>query len=324
MRTKWWLGAALLAFTQATAWSQAGPRVIYGDDDRIDLYQVQDPRLLKLADSTAALFKSSDVFMDQATQQARLATRPYGEVMKLCPEEPFREQEKGAFCSGSLVAPNVIMTAGHCVATAESCAKIKFVFGFAIKAAGQLPRAVPASEVYGCGKLLGRLQENRGADWALVQLDRPVSGHSPLALGKGEPANQTALFVIGHPAGLPAKVAGGAWVRDASPKGFFVANLDTYGGNSGSAVFNARTGLVEGILVRGENDYVWKGSCRVSNKCASDACRGEDVTKLSAVIPNLPREDGAETPRASPVVQALRDALRDLPERAPDFDSARP
>ena len=62
-----------------------------------------------------------------------------------------------------------------------------------------------------------------------------------------------------------------------------MANLDTYGGNSGSAVFNAKTGLVEGILVRGEQDYVQKGDCRVSNVCPADGCRGEDVTKILSV-----------------------------------------
>ena len=53
------------------------------------------------------------------------------------------------------------------------------------------------------------------------------------------------------------KVAGGAKVRSNNNGVYFVANLDTYGGNSGSAVFNLQTREVEGILVRGENDYVY-------------------------------------------------------------------
>ncbi|MDD5627517.1 MAG: serine protease, partial [Elusimicrobia bacterium] len=176
-------------------------------------------------------------------------------------------------------------------------------------------------------KLLGRLQEGAGADWALVKLDRPAAGHKPLALNKaGTPANKTPLFVIGHPAGLPTKVAGGATVRDASPEGYFVANLDTYGGNSGSAVFNAYTGLVEGILVRGENDYVWKGDCMVSNKCPEDGCRGEDVTKLSAVLSSLPKARRAQEQlaRVAPIGQALETALPGLAAQTPDFDLARP
>jgi len=327
MRKIWWLVAAVLLTCRVSGWSQNQPKVIYGDDNRVDLYQLKDQRILALADSTVALFQGTDVTVDPATKQARLTTESYGGGMNLCKEEPFYEQETGAFCSGSLVAADVIMTAGHCVKSQSACEGTKFVFGFAVKKAGQLPKAVPASDVYSCGKLLGRLQEGAGADWALVKLDRPVVGHKVLALNKaGDPADKTPLFVIGHPAGLPTKVAGGASVRDASPKGYFVANLDTYGGNSGSAVFNAATLLVEGILVRGENDYVWKGNCQVSNKCPADGCRGEDVTKLSAVLSTLPARSRSEASvaRVTPIGEALQAVLLELASRTPDFDQARP
>ena len=276
--------AALTVAVKPAAAQVSGPHgdVVYGNDDRLDLYQVKDKRVLALADSTVALFEGANVAL--ASDKAALTTHHYGREYNLCKEEPFYDQATGAFCSGSLVAPDVIMTAGHCVPSAEECSGIKFVFGFGIKHEGPQPASVAASEVYSCGQLLGREQNNHGADWALVKLDRPVTGHKPLKLDRdGGVQNGDLLFVIGHPAGLPTKVAGGAKVRDASPDGFFVANLDTYGGNSGSAVFNAATGLVEGILVRGENDYVYKGSCRVSNACPADGCRGEDVTKVGSV-----------------------------------------
>jgi hypothetical protein len=266
--------------------AQVNNNTIYGNDDRVDIYQVKDTRVLSLADSTVALFEAGKVSVNGSA--ATLATSPYGESMGLCKEERFWEQHNGAFCSGSLVGPDIIMTAGHCVTSDESCADTKFVFGFSIAEEGKSPDSVPAGEVYGCAKLLGRLQEGQGADWALVRLDRPVAGHKPLKLSSGSLEKGDPIFVIGHPAGLPTKVAGGAKVRDASNPGFFVANLDTYGGNSGSAVFNGKTGLVEGILVRGEQDYVSKGDCRVSNVCPDDGCRGEDVTKIANVSPNIP------------------------------------
>src|SRR5208282_5244757 len=131
--------------------------------------------------------------------------------------EPFFEQGTGAFCSGSLVAPDIIMTAGHCVPSAEECASIKFVFGFAVKQKGVLPTSVPAGEVYGCKELIGREQIGTGADWALVRLDRKVAGHEPLKLNlTGKIENKTEVLVIGHPSGLPTKIAGGAHVRDNS------------------------------------------------------------------------------------------------------------
>lgn len=269
------------------AFAQIGPDVIYGDDDRLDLYQVKNQRLRELADSTVGLFQAGNVSMSGS--QATLTTASYAEEYDLCKEEPFFEQRTGAFCSGSLVGPDLLMTAGHCVTSESACKGTKFVFGFAVKEKGVLPEKVPGSEVYGCGKLIGRLQENSGADWALIKLDRQVANHKPLDINRnGVIENGTPLFVIGHPAGLPTKVAGGAKVRDASPNGHFVANLDTYGGNSGSAVFNAKSGLIEGILVRGEQDYEYKNGCKVSKVCKDDGCRGEDVTKISALSGQIP------------------------------------
>src|SRR3712207_7306735 len=57
-----------------------------------------------------------------------------------------------------------------------------------------------------------------GADWALVRIDRPVTNHSVVRIRRaGQIANNQAVHVIGHPVGLPTKVAGGAIVRDISP-----------------------------------------------------------------------------------------------------------
>ncbi len=302
------LSTAALALLAGSA--LANDKVIYGADDRLDIWQVTDARLLKLADSTVGLFQASDVTMDGP--KARLATESYADSYGLCKEEPFYDQVTGAFCSGSLVAPDVIMTAGHCVKSDYSCKSTKFVFGFAVKQKGVLPTEVPASEVYSCAQLIGREQVGTGADWALIKLDRPVTGHEPLKYDTGDAVkNGDPLVVIGHPAGLPTKVAGGATVRDASKNGYFVANLDTYGGNSGSAVFNADTGVIVGILVRGENDYTYQNGCRVSNVCPSDGCRGEDVTKLSAITSPFKAESRPAAPetamaKTSPAFESLR------------------
>ncbi|MFA6030820.1 MAG: serine protease [Elusimicrobiota bacterium] len=308
---------AVFGYAATKVQAQVSPDVIYGDDDRLDLWQVKNFRLKQLADSTVALFKAGDIQMSGG--KAKLTVASYAEELQLCKEEPFFDQVTGAFCSGSLVGPDLMMTAGHCVRTEDACKGVRFVFGFGIKEQGVLPREVPASDVYSCAKIVGRMEEGEGADYAIVKLDRKVTGHKPLQLNRaGVVAKDTPLFVIGHPAGLPTKVAGGAKVRDASPEGFFVANLDTYGGNSGSAVFNATTGLVEGILVRGENDYVWKGGCRVSNKCPAEGCRGEDVTKVGQVTSLVPQAAGRTvkfkgvTPALSELVSSAKAKTEDL------------
>lgn len=285
----------------------AGDKVIYGVDDRLDYYQAA-PDMKKLADSVVSLWKASDVAL-APSGGFKLNTGNYGEVMGLCPEEPFRDQPLGAFCSGSLVGKDLVMTAGHCIKSEADCSGTKFVFGFRLDAAGGQPGTAAASDVYSCKKIVKRYLESGygalGPDYALVQLDRPAEGKTPLAVNRGPgPKKDDAIFVIGHPSGLPVKVAGGATVRDPSPKGYFVANLDTYGGNSGSAVFNGRTGLVEGILVRGENDFVSKNGCSVSNVVPADGGRGEDVTKVSELAAVIPKDAAAPGTAAMPPAEA--------------------
>ena len=65
---------------------------------------------------------------------------------------------------------------------------------------------------------------------------------------------------------LPRKYAGGqtSIVRENNNSDYFQANLDAYGGNSGSAVINAETHEVEGILVRGSYDFDSAGECDIS------------------------------------------------------------
>lgn len=259
-------------------------KVIYGDDDRLDLYQVQDQNLKVLAASTVALMRSSDITINGAV--AHIVEDPIGEAYGLCEDEPFYHQNSAAFCSGFLVGPDTIVTAGHCVRSQSSCLGTRFVFGFAMNSANDRANQVPADNVYACRELVHSVAVGTGEDFAVIKLDRPVVDREPLALSPQTASEGTALTVIGHPSGLPVKVAGGAEVREIRSE-YLVANLDTYGGNSGSAVFNTQTGAVEGILVRGEADYVYDNGCRRSNVCTNEGCRGEDVTLIKQTFPYL-------------------------------------
>ena len=81
---------------------------------------------------------------------------------------------------------------------------------------------------------------------------------------------------------------GNTYVRRSNDAGYFVANLDTYGGNSGSPVINAGTGILEGILVRGETDFIHQGTCFESYVVPDDGGRGEDSTKATVFAAHVP------------------------------------
>ena len=259
-------------------------KVIYGVDDRIDVL-VGDANLD--ADCVVALFRANNV-VDNGNGTSTLTTQNFGTARGLCQGEPFRNQPIGAFCSGFLVAADVIATAGHCV-NANNVTNVRFVFGFRMQNATTAQVVINNAEIYRGVHVIGRQEVGNGPDWALVQIDRPVTNHriAPFRRNGRIPDGQ-AVHVIGHPSGLPLKLAGGAAVRNNQPAAFFVANLDTYGGNSGSPVFNAATREVEGILVRGENDFVRQGNCSVSLVCPTTGCRGEDCTRVTEFTSLLP------------------------------------
>lgn len=255
-------------------------KVIYGEDNRKDIFESDNQLFRNLSTSTVALVNSSDV---QITGDvANLSGSTLRDRMNVCESEPYANQRSSAFCSGSLVGPDLILTAGHCVRSSSDCSRTKFVFGYGIDSEGKNPQQLPAADVYGCKEVIDSELQGSGADWAVIRLDRKVTNHVPLDLDVQNLSNGAPLVVIGHPSGLPTKIADGANVRDFNKPGFFVANLDTYGGNSGSAVFQADTGKVVGVLVRGTTDFVNRNGCRVSNVCTDSGCRGEDVTKISA------------------------------------------
>lgn len=276
--------SVLLSFSLSALASNKQIDVIYGEDNRKDIFESTDSALVELSKSTAAMIgmdnlkalTTGDVEISASTLESR----------GICKSERFSQQISAANCSGFLVAPDVLVTAGHCIKSEYDCASYKWVFDFKVDHADQGAVNVPKSSVYGCSKIISRtLDQISKDDYAVIQLDRKVEDRRPLSFRKkGKITKGAAIAVIGHPTGLPTKIADGANVRSLSTK-FFVANLDTYGGNSGSAVFNTKTGDVEGILVRGENDYVYDSAqgCQVSNVCKSDACRGEDVTFITNI-----------------------------------------
>lgn len=278
--------AILLIFSLTS--NAAVQKVIYGEDNRRDFYEVTDQMHRELSRSTVALMSSRNLRTRGTV--TTITGRSIGDSMRLCQDEPFREQPLAANCSGFLVGPKTIVTAGHCIRSQSACNGIKFVFDFKVDRQGQTSFKVDTSSVYSCKKLVKSvLNSGFGGDnndYAVVELDREVTDRAPLKFRKNDKVNDGEdLVVMGHPTGIPLKIADGAYVRNNSNPIYFSANLDTYGGNSGSAVFNANTGEVEGILVRGEADYVNAPgqTCRVSNICPVDGCRGESVTRITVV-----------------------------------------
>jgi hypothetical protein len=277
-------------------WSQLDTTtrpVIYGEDDRREIYEIDDPGLFAAWEATAALVWDHRLSENDDGTFALLADT-FSAFYGLCPDEPYFDQPvPPAHCTGFLVADDLLVTAGHCLNGQRDCEDVVFVFGFRMLDADTPVLTFHGSQIFRCAEVIVRqVQMPNRIDWALVRLDRPVTDRIPLELRRsGEVADQQPIVVVGHPGGLPAKVAAGAEVRSNVAAGYFDANLDTYQGNSGSPVLNADTLVVEGMLIRGDKDFVPQeadGDCRVSKRCEDDQCVGESVLRTTVFEHDVP------------------------------------
>lgn len=276
-------GLFLLTFSINTF---AVDKVIYGQDDRLDIYESKNLMYKTLSASTAAMISTNQIILlPDGTSNI------IGDTLEqdgICSDARFAKQITAANCSGFLVGENLLVTAGHCIETLSDCKSYSWVFGFGNTVSERSSFNVPETDIYTCTKIISRaLDRTTLNDFALLQLDRSVVGRAPLKYRtSGKIANSAGLVVIGHPSGLPTKIADGASVRTNKDKYYFQGALDTFGGNSGSAVFDSKTGIVEGILVRGERDYEGDPiqNCTRPKVCKVTECRGEDVTRITNIL----------------------------------------
>ena len=161
----------------------------------------------------------------------------------------------------------------------NECSLNKWVFDFK-----ENTTQFKKSNVYSCKRVIKQkylYTKTKVEDYAVIELDRPVTGKLPLTFRKfGRVSIGTPLLVIGHPLGLPMKIADGAKVSQMNDierktpfnstilrQDYFTANLDSFAGNSGSPVFNIETGKVEGIVIQGADDFSYnpQTACMESN-----------------------------------------------------------
>lgn len=287
----WNSGKDILTNISPTAITLKG---IYGTDDRMDEYQVANAQLKAIGNSTAAIISLYDLtnngdgsYSIPNDTLADFYLNEFGN--ELCPDEPFRDQPAPALCTAFLVAPDIMVTTGHCIDSSDTCSDVAFVFGFKMLNSTTTVTSFDASEIYYCSGVIAKMQ-TADSDWALIRLDRDVTNHSPIPVRhSGLIGDVQDVSVIGHTLGLPLKYAGNAWVQENLNAQNFQVNLDTFMGNSGSPVVNMDTYEVEGLLFAGNADFVTDGDCDRSAQCPDSGCPGWEkvtrTTEFSNLIP---------------------------------------
>lgn len=263
----------------------AAPDAIYGIDNRLDVYESKDLLMKKIAKSTASMIPKEHLINKNNFTEIKAPL--YKKLYNLCPSERFRDQPTASSCSGTLIASDILLTAGHCFSHDNlDCNGNFWVFDYHASSQNQKKIILPTSSVYRCKKILAKEilhNPSKKIDFALIKLDREVKDREPVkirttgTIPKGEK-----IVLIGNPRGLPTKIAADAQVIDIFPE-YFQSNVDAFLNNSGSGIFNEKSGVLEGILVSGLHDFETNvNGCNVSS--VFDESKGAEIAIKVEVI----------------------------------------
>lgn len=292
---------------------------VYGSDDRKERYQFLPTTTLRyrLARSSGMLALRGLVNPRPDGNYQLFEPRTLAQT-GVCADERFANQPEVGYCSATLIAPDLVVTSGHCMMNTISgftgaqhkCEATYMVFDFAYEFArpsdpvGVL-RVLPRGDVFQCVEVLAAEIPEDGLpkqDYAILRLDRPVPNRTPVAVYDGPDIAYGALGIqIGHPSGLPQKITPARIYEHLDPTSYsaYRYRADILGGNSGGGVFTTSGALV-GIPTR------YSGKNYVLDTTASPECYRTAVCGVNTECPIPP---GAYDTAA--MLERLSDDIKD-------------
>jgi hypothetical protein len=250
--------------------------LIYGNDDRIELFEAE-PFIQNLGRSVIALGLRSEIVEAEPGALAVLSP-PWLERAGLCEDERFAQQPSFAVCSGIAVATDLVLTAAHCTRTA-ALNDLAVVTGYAYQPSGDLA----LTENGRMHAVEAVLASDSFWDYAWLQVEPGLLAMPSNHLSAADVVEGTRLLSINHGAGLPAKVDTGGVAYPISAEEL-VTTLDSLGGGSGGPVF-ANGGDLVGLLVGGGPDYAATGSGCVTVATSPDLADAANELVVSLRVP---------------------------------------
>lgn len=262
---------------------------IYGEDERKNISEEHYADWKKAARAVAVMVKASKVKFSGT--EALIETKPAHLLQKsynVCSDERYLEEPTHGVCTGFLISSDLIMTARHCIPSITACADYYWMFDYtdlSLDRDGNVH--LDRKDVYECKEIVKHSSSRTlKKDYAVFRVTRKVTGRTPLKLDESFSSRVgDRVGMIGAPLGLPLKTAKVGKILDMADHLSFQVNVDTFGGNSGSPVFDMNTMKVLGILVAGEPDFSMsrQDKCNRPRHYYSERWKGERSYRVDAV-----------------------------------------
>ena len=232
-------------------------RGVFGDDDRVEIKDAEGYQ--DFARATAVMVSKNNIYNEEfySWSLREKIQNKYGKDIKISDDVRFLDQPAIGSCTGFLIAPDLLVTAGHCINSMEEAQNVVWVFDYTsdLKFINNRKLEFKDENIFEVESIItSKLDDETEDDYAVLKLKRK-SDRAPYRFRtSGSVLEGGAINTIGSPKGLPLKFSTNAVVVDISPSNWFKSNIDSFPGNSGGPVFD-QNGFLEGILVRGAVTY---------------------------------------------------------------------
>ncbi len=277
-------------------------RGVFGEDDRKEIKDAEGYK--DFARATAVMVSKRNIYNNEfySWSLREKIQNKYGKDVKISEDVRFLDQPAIGSCSGFLIAPDILVTAGHCINSMEEAENVVWIFDYTndMKFINNRklefdPENIFEVESIITSKLDDDTEKGYEDDYAVLKLKRKSTRAPYRFRTSGSVLEGGAINTIGSPKGLPLKFSTNATVVDNSPNTWFKSDIDSFPGNSGGPVFD-QDGFLEGILVRGAvtydddwsltGDYYYDSSCNCIKTVTwqsvryTAGCQAHRITKI--------------------------------------------
>jgi V8-like Glu-specific endopeptidase len=172
------------------------------------------------------------------------------------PNVKFLDQPAIAQCTGFLIAPDILVTAGHCILDMNTAKDYYWVFDYTNEMqynSKEKYLTVKPENIFSVIDVLAAEENNNSylsnTDYAVLRLNKKSTRRPYRFRTSGSVSEETRVYTVGTPTGLPLKLSENSKVIDNEPETWFMSDTDVFPGNSGGPIFDP-AGWIEGILVR--------------------------------------------------------------------------